>query len=67
MTEEDLDDILVKLKAYQEYGDDCRDITDWERGFMDDQLERYEKYQERTRWSEKQTAIIDRVYGKLPI
>lgn len=67
MTEEEDDDIQVKLNAYQEFGDDCSEITDWERNFMDDQLKRYEQYGSRTRFSEKQMDIINRVYGKLPI
>jgi len=67
VNEEENDDILVKLNAYQEFGDDCDDITDWERNFMDDQLKRYEQYKERTRFSDKQLDIIDRVYGKLPV
>lgn len=67
MNEEDADDIELKLKAYEEYGDDCSDITDWERGFMDDQVKRWEQYGSRTRFSDKQLDIINRVYGKLPI
>lgn len=68
MTEEENDDILVKLNAYKDYKDDPdADLTEWERSFMHDQLERYETYGERTRFSEKQMGVIDRVYAKLPI
>jgi hypothetical protein len=66
MTEEENDDILVKLNAYQEFGDEA-DLTDWERNFMDDQLQRYEQYKDRTRFSDKQMDVINRIYGKLPI
>lgn len=69
MTEEENDDIQIKLNAYKEYKDDplAADLSDWERGFMDDQLARYEQYGERTRFSDKQMDAIDRVYGKLPV
>lgn len=66
MTEEENDHIELVLNAYAEYGDDA-DLTDWERGFMDDQVKRYEQYGARTRFSDKQMEVIDRVYGKLPI
>ena len=68
MTEEEDDDIQIKLNAFKEYGDDRgADLTEWERSFMTDQLARYEQYGSRTRFSAKQMDIIDRVYGKLPI
>jgi hypothetical protein len=67
VNEEENDDVLVKLNAYTEFGDDCDELTDWERGFMDDQIKRYEEYKERTRFSDKQMNIINRVYEKLPI
>lgn len=66
MTEEEDDHIQVILNAYNEYGDDA-DLTDWERGFMDDQVKRYEQYRSRTRFSDKQMEVLNRVYGKLPI
>lgn len=66
MTEEENDHIELVLNAYAEYGDDA-DLTDWERGFMDDQVKRYEQYGARTRFSDKQMEVIDRVYSKLPI
>lgn len=66
MTEEENDHIQLILNAYAEFGDDA-DLTDWERGFMDDQVKRYEQYGDRTRFSDKQMEIINRVYGKLPI
>ena len=66
MNEEENDHIQLILNAYNEFGDDA-DLTDWERSFMDDQVKRYEQYGERTRFSDKQMEIINRVYGKLPI
>lgn len=67
MTEEENDQIQLYLNAYNEYGDDCAELTDWERSFMDDQVKRYEQYGNRTRFSDKQMDVIERVYGKLPI
>lgn len=69
MTEEEDDHIQLILNGYTEYKDDPRatDLTDWERGFMDDQIKRYEQYGNRTRFSDKQLEVMDRVYGKLPI
>lgn len=66
MTEEENDHIQLILNAYTEFGDDA-ELTAWERGFMDDQIKRYEQYGDRTRFSEKQMEAINRVYGKLPI
>lgn len=66
MTEEENDNIQTILNAFTEFGDDA-DLTDWERNFMEDQVKRYEQYGERTRFSDKQMEIINRVYGKLPI
>ena len=66
MTEEENDDIALKLNAFTEYGDDA-DLTDWERNFMADQVKRYEQYEARTQFSDKQLEIINRVYSKLPI
>ena len=67
MNEEETDHIELVLNAFNEFGDDCDEITDWERSFMEDQVKRYEQYGSRTRFSEKQMAIMERVYGKLPI
>jgi hypothetical protein len=66
VNEEELDDVEVKLRAYQEFGPEAN-LTDWERGFADDQLRRYELYGPRARFSEKQLAAIDRIYNKLPV
>lgn len=66
MTEEENDRIETILNGYREFGEDA-DLTDWERGFMDDQIRRFEEYGSRTRFSDKQMDIIERVYGKLPL
>jgi hypothetical protein len=36
-------------------------LTEWEVNFIKDQLERYEKYGEETRFSVKQWAVIEKV------
>lgn len=41
------------------------EITEWEQGFITDQAERYAQYGDNTRFSDKQWAIIDRVYDKV--
>lgn len=66
MTEEEDDHIQLMLNGYTEYANEA-DLTDWERSFMADQVKRYETYGSRTRFSDKQIEIIERVYGKLPI
>lgn len=66
MTEEENDDIQVKLNAFTEYGANS-DLTDWEYNFMADQVKRYEEYGERTRYSDKQMEVINRIYAKFPI
>jgi hypothetical protein len=43
------------------------DVTKWERDFMADQAERLETYGERMFVSDKQWAIIDRIYEKVVI
>lgn len=66
MNEEEADDVVVKLNAYTEFGDQA-DLTSWEHGFIQDQIKRFEEYGTRTRFSQKQMDVIDRIYGKLPI
>lgn len=68
MNEDENDQIELYLNAWKEYKDDrMTDVSDWERQFMDDQINRYEQYGSRTRFSDKQMDVISRVYGKLPI
>ncbi len=66
MTEEDNDKVQLILNGFTEFGDDA-DLTSWERNFMEDQVKRYEQYGDRTRFSDKQWEVMDRVWGKLPI
>lgn len=40
-------------------------LSDWERSFIKDQLERHEKYGSGIRISPKQWAVINRVYEKI--
>lgn len=61
MTEEEADDIELKLNAFREVGNESG-LTDWEWSFLNDQVKRYEEYGDRTRFSDKQMAVIDRVY-----
>lgn len=44
-----------------------KDISDWERSFLQDQAERVEKYGASTRFSDKQWKILDRVAEKISI
>ena len=67
MNEEEADQIELYLNAWNEFKDTAEDITDWERSFMADQVKRYEEYGARTRFSDKQMDVIERVYEKLPI
>jgi len=39
--------------------------SEWERGFLDDQAERFEEHAAETRFSPKQWSILDRVAYKL--
>lgn len=64
MGDDDFDRLELILNGAQEYEGE---LTDWERGFIQDTLERVEKYGSRTRVSEKQWAILDRIWGKLPL
>lgn len=66
MTEEDNDRFELIINGYKEFGHDS-DLTQWERDFMDSQVERFEQYGSRTRVSDKQWDVLDRIYGKLPI
>lgn len=42
-------------------------LSDWEQGFMEDQIKRYAKYQADTSFSAKQWSVIERVWAKLDI
>jgi len=40
-------------------------LNDWERGFIKDQLERYEKYKSGISMSPKQWAVMEKMYTKV--
>lgn len=40
-------------------------LTSWEQSFMSDQLARWRQYGDGTRFSEKQLAVVARVYKKI--
>lgn len=63
MTEEEVDDIEMKFKAFEEEGDTAG-LTDWEYSFMQSQVDRYEQYGARARFSDKQMTVIDRIYDE---
>ena len=59
---DEFDEIDGILKNSVENGDM---LSDWENGFVYDLVERVEQYGRRTRISEKQREIIDRINAKL--
>ena len=64
MDADDLDRLELIINGAMEYESE---LTDWERGFIQDTAERLEKYGDRTRVSEKQWGVLNRIYGKLPL
>ncbi len=45
--------------------DDARkDLSEWERNFLDDQLKRYDQYGSKITLSPKQWAVLDKMYEK---
>jgi hypothetical protein len=64
VTEDEIHKLQLIITGIEEQGATC-DVTKWERDFMDSQRERLEQYGERTRISDKQWAIIDRIYDKV--
>lgn len=59
---DEYDEIDGILKSAVENGDM---LSDWENGFVSDLVDRVEQYGKRTRISEKQREIIDRINEKL--
>jgi hypothetical protein len=45
--------------------DNSKDVTEWERKFVEDQKARYEEYGDKIRFSEKQMAILNRIDEKV--
>lgn len=64
ISEEYADRLELILNGAQEYEGE---LTDWERGFIQDTVERYEKYGTNIRVSDKQWVILERIWGKLPL
>ncbi len=64
MTSDETLKLELILNGVEEQGVSC-DITAWERDFVESFRERLEEYGERTRVSEKQWAILDRIYDKV--
>lgn len=56
------DDLTMKLGAIEA---EMGKLSDWERGFIKNQLDRHAQYGADTRVSPKQWAVINRVYEKL--
>jgi hypothetical protein len=40
-------------------------LSEWEQGFISSTEERYNLYKDATRFSEKQWAVIDRIYDRV--
>lgn len=61
----DADQILILELALNGAKERFDDLTEWEQGFMVSTDERYELYKESTRFSDKQWAVVLRVYEKV--
>ena len=48
----------------QEIDESESDLSDWERGFLDSNLKRFETYGSSTMLSDKQTKVIERIWEK---
>lgn len=42
-----------------------KDLSEWEQGFLDDQIKRFDEYGARINLSPKQWAVINRMYDKV--
>jgi len=56
--------LLERIKEERDMGEEA-DLTDWEIEFIDDNLDRFEDFGDRTRISERQWEIIDKIATKL--
>ena len=52
---------------FTDYQSNRNRVSDWERGFMDDQVKRFEQYEAETRFSPRQWDVMRRVANKLNI
>jgi hypothetical protein len=64
LSENESDYLQRVLDAYNE---DRKKCSEWERGFMDDQVKRWEEHGSGIRMSPKQWTIIGRVADKLGV
>lgn len=64
LTDNEQEYLQLVLDAYQE---DRKKCSEWERGFMDDQVKRWEEHGADIRMSPKQWQIIGRVAEKLGV
>lgn len=46
-------------------GENRKDLTEWEAGFYDDQVKRYDEYGAKINLSPKQWAVLNRMYDKV--
>jgi hypothetical protein len=58
---------LLDLIAEERNMGEEADLTDWEIEFIDDNLDRYDDYGERTKFTERQWEIIHKIAGKLNV
>lgn len=61
----DADDLKRITEILRDAQENSEELTGWEEEFVADILERVEQYGKRTRISEKQMEIIDRIGNKL--
>lgn len=59
------DEVREAIELFEQ-SQNARDrLSEWERNFMKDQLERWHEYGEDIRVSAKQFAVIERIYLKM--
>jgi hypothetical protein len=56
------EDLKEAWELYQNHGDA---LNDWEGNFLTDNFKRFEQYEERTKFSDKQASTIDKILEKL--
>lgn len=64
MTQDEISFLESVIEARADHG---HMISEWERKFLDDQKQRYDKYGEETRMSPKQWAVIAKIADKLGV
>jgi predicted transcriptional regulator len=58
--------LLERIKEERDMGEEA-DLTDWEIEFIDDNLDRFDNFGEKTIFSERQWEIINKIADKLGI